>query len=89
VVECRNIVAHHAYRTYLTARENRGNRAVDEWISWFDEQIEKLGPAYNGVMAIVIALRDEALDDEGLVKVWRNWIPEPVGPAFVPTISQA
>ena len=23
VVECRNVVAHHAYRTYLTARENR------------------------------------------------------------------
>ena len=40
-------------------------------------------------MSIVIALRDEALDDEGLVKVWRNWIPEPVDPVFVPTISQA
>ena len=45
VVECRNVVAHHAYRTYLVARRNRGDRAIDEWVSWFDEQINKLGPA--------------------------------------------
>jgi hypothetical protein len=85
LVESRNAVAHHAYRSYVAARGNRGDRAVEEWAAWFEAQVEKLGPAYNAVMSIALALRDETLDDEGLLRVWRESIPEPVEPVSFPS----
>ena len=84
LVESRNAVAHHSYRAYLAARGNRGDRAVEEWAAWFNTQIGKLGPAYNAVTSIALLLREETLDDEGLLRVWRESIPAPVEPLSFP-----
>ena len=87
LVECRNKVVHESYRTYVVARDNRGQRAVDEWSAWFGAQTDKLGPAYNAVTSLTTALRAESLDDEGLIRVWREWAPEPVRVFTWPDVS--
>jgi hypothetical protein len=87
VVEARNAVAHVAYCAYVTGRGNRGDCAVDEWSTWLGDQTDKLGPAYNGVMSIVAALREEGLDEEGLLRSWRTWIPAPIEPLSYPAVA--
>jgi hypothetical protein len=88
IVDCRNSVAHASYRGYVAAREKRGARAVDAWTEWFDEQISKLGVAYNGVMSITAAVRDGSLNDDALTRERRKWVTEPVAPlSFPPTAA--
>jgi hypothetical protein len=87
VVEARNRVAHDCYRMYFTARGNRGDRAVAEWGDWFVTQTKKFGKAYNGVISITLALREGELDEEGLVRVWREWVPDPVEPMVFPSVA--
>jgi hypothetical protein len=45
---------------------------------------KKLGTAYNGVISITQELRKGKLDDEGLVRVWREWVPNTVEPISFP-----
>lgn len=87
MVECRNAVAHFAYRAYVTGRGNRGDRAVAEWADWFVTQSEQLGRAYNGVVSVTAALRPEELDDEGLTTVWRRWVADPVERLSYPAVA--
>jgi hypothetical protein len=87
VVEARNRVAHDSYRMYVTARGNRGDRAVAEWGDWFVTQTEEFGKAYNGVMSITVALRESELDDEGLIGVWRMWVPDSIEPMSFPAVT--
>jgi hypothetical protein len=72
---------------YVTARGNRGDRAVAEWGDWFVTQTKKFGKAYNGVISITLALREGELDEEGLVRVWREWVPDPVEPMVFPSVA--
>jgi hypothetical protein len=86
-VEARNRVAHDSYRMYVTARGNRGDRAVAEWGDWFVTQTKKFGKAYNGLISITRALREGELDDAGLVRLWRQWVPDPVEPMAFPSVA--
>jgi hypothetical protein len=45
VVDRRNLVAHHAWRFYFTARERHGDPAVDAYCAWLDEQTAVFGRA--------------------------------------------
>ena len=50
-------------------------------------QSKKLGAAYNGVMSITFELRKGDLDDEGLIRVWRKWMPDSVEPMSFPWVG--
>jgi len=90
VVDRRNVVTHHSYRFYVARREKVGDRAVEEYTDWFDEQAATLGYAYNGLMAIVSARRDDsATDDEAVLELWRESVPAPVEGMSIPGQAQA
>jgi hypothetical protein len=56
----RNVVAHHAWRYYISARGKRGDSAVAHYCEWFDEEARMMGLAFNGVMTIRAALAASA-----------------------------
>ena len=86
LVTGRDFLVHHSYRFYLSARGTRGDVVVREYLDWFHGLSAALGYGYNGLLSIVAALQertDSALDDEALMRLWREHVPEPV-PGFTP-----
>jgi hypothetical protein len=86
LVAGRDFLAHHSYRFYLSARGTRGDKVVREYLEWFHGLSAALGYGYNGLMSIVAALQEPAnseLDDEALLRLWREHVSEPV-PGFTP-----
>jgi hypothetical protein len=79
IVERRNLVAHHAWRFYIAAREKRGEAAADAHAAWLDDQARTMGFAYNGVMALVQRTRRDAnASDDALVRLWRRSVRAPI-----------
>ena len=76
----RNVVAHHAWRYYITARGRRGDSAVAHYCDWFDEEAQMMGFAFNGVMTIRAALAASARPLAGAVVLglWRQSVPDPI-----------
>lgn len=83
----RNVVAHHAWRFYLTRRANRGDPAAADYVDWLREQAAVLGRAYNAVRAIDDAARQIAptpLDVTTMEARWRSRVKAPVQPFELP-----
>jgi hypothetical protein len=85
VVRRRNLVAHHAWRFYLAGREKPGDGAVEAYATWLDEQAMVMGRAYNGVMAMVSALRRRRRSsDQRLLNLWRQEVADAVEDVVLP-----
>ena len=90
IVRRRNAVAHHAWNTYLAARERHPDTAAEDYCTWLEEQSAALGHAYDGLMDIVRDARRIAPDSElvpvSALEIWRRSVREPVKPLGFPAL---
>jgi hypothetical protein len=82
----RNVVAHQSYTFYFVAREKRGDRAVEEYRNWLDEQARVLGRAYNGLIRVLNALKGSPtpLPTSAVFEIWREDVPAAFDPFTIP-----
>jgi len=79
----RNRVAHDAWTLYSVA--NDGRASADTWAPWLEAEAAMLQQVVHGLARLrdrVVQARErgEQVQDADLVRVWRDYVPEPITP---------
>jgi hypothetical protein len=79
----RNRVAHEAWLLYSVASDSRAS--ADTWAPWLEEEAAMLQQVVHGLARLRDSVEElrtagEGVDDAELVRVWREYVPEPIAP---------